>query len=133
MTAALKKTKQNTAGALIKAASDFHHHASADMCIAALPKGTLTQQAGLPRHQHYEAGSESVCGRREHTFTATGISKKEKNTEGFCDEDADKKAQFQRVAQEGIYKEKYSLGAQGWMEFSSELETFLSQKFTFLC
>lgn len=37
--------RNNTAGALIKATSYFHHHASEDICIAALPRGTLTQQA----------------------------------------------------------------------------------------
>lgn len=52
----------NTAGALIKATSYFHHHASEDICIAALPKGMLTQQAGLPQHQHNETGCECAWG-----------------------------------------------------------------------
>lgn len=51
-----QKNWNNTAGALIKATSYFHHHALQDICIAALPKGTLTQQAELPQPQHNETG-----------------------------------------------------------------------------
>lgn len=62
----------NTAGALIKATSYFHHHASEDICIAALPKGTLIQQIGLPRHQHNETWCVNACVRvREGTHRKT--------------------------------------------------------------
>lgn len=81
----------------------FHHHASEDICIAALPKGMLTQQDRLPQHQHNESACECVRARanaREHTlsFLSQEARVGVKHWRTFSDEDPDKKVQFQRVA-----------------------------------
>lgn len=44
--------------------------------MAALPRGTLTQQPGLPRHQHNATGCECVYVRSTHLHTAFSAEQK---------------------------------------------------------
>lgn len=115
----------NTAGALIKATSYFHHHASEDICIAALPKGTLTQQAGLPQHQHNETGLKSVYAceetRRNYTlpFRSQAARVGVKNTEGL----SLMEIQIRRHSFRGLHRGKpqreiFTGYTWDWMEFS---------------
>lgn len=123
----------NTAGALIKATSYFHHHASEDICIAALPKGTLTQQAGLPQHQHNETGCKSACVcAREGTHTAFPSPSSQgwgENTEGLSLMGMQmRRYSFRGLHRGNLQREIFTGYSWGWMEFSCKLEAFSAKR-----